>query len=58
MKMFVVLPGTILESDHQLSHSLSAGFKLTLRVDDWGHGQDLILRVVNDRVSRRISNQV
>lgn len=31
--------------------------RLTVRVDDWGHGQHSVLRVVDDRVHGRVSDE-
>lgn len=60
MKMFFVLPATIFESvEDQLSPVHSPRLiLLTLRVDDGWHGENTIIFIIDDRVSRSIPYQM
>lgn len=58
MKMFLVLPGTILESAMSIPQLEGHVAGLTLRIDDGRHGEDTILRVVDDGVGGSVSDQV
>lgn len=57
--MFVVLPGTIFESGSQFVAPRTIGaLELTLRVDDGWHGEDAVLGIINDGISRSIPDQM
>jgi hypothetical protein len=58
IKMLVVLPGTIFESANQFIVSEIQRRQLTLRVDDGWHGEDSVLGIVNDRISRSVPDQM